>query len=192
VIDSERQLSGKVVDEEVRSAFEKSDYMTPEQFILIDAILTLPETSPEKEIQRRIVAINAVTAYCGVEEGRSLRRNRPGQPTGNDVSMAVKTEEPAQYGSDTVLDQAIRSVMTDKRPRICFLCLGKPNLPIRKRVFEFSTPGCLSKHFMKVHAKNVKNGESIDCRICDVRLVHRMHLQHYAEKFHGTVLRACI
>jgi hypothetical protein len=30
VIDSERRLSGKVVDEEVRSALERSDYMTPE------------------------------------------------------------------------------------------------------------------------------------------------------------------
>ena len=29
VIDSERQLSGKVVDEEVRSTLERSQYMTP-------------------------------------------------------------------------------------------------------------------------------------------------------------------
>jgi hypothetical protein len=49
VIDSERQLSGEVVDEEVRSALERSDYMTSERLILIDAILTLPETSVEKE-----------------------------------------------------------------------------------------------------------------------------------------------
>jgi hypothetical protein len=53
VIDSERQLSGKVVDEDVRSALERSDYMSPEQLLLIDAILTLPETSLEKECQRR-------------------------------------------------------------------------------------------------------------------------------------------
>jgi hypothetical protein len=30
--------------------------MVPEQLLLIDAILTLPETSPEKELQRRIAA----------------------------------------------------------------------------------------------------------------------------------------
>jgi Protein of unknown function (DUF3435) len=45
--------------------------MTPEQLLLIDAILTLPKTLLEKELQRRIVAIHAVTAYCSVEEGRS-------------------------------------------------------------------------------------------------------------------------
>jgi hypothetical protein len=49
VIDSERQLSGKVVDEDTRGALEQSDHMTPEQLLLIDAILTLPETTLEKE-----------------------------------------------------------------------------------------------------------------------------------------------
>jgi hypothetical protein len=71
VIDSERQLSGKVADEDTRGALERSDQMTPEQLLLIDAILTLPETSQERELQRRIAAIHAVTACCGVEEGRS-------------------------------------------------------------------------------------------------------------------------
>ncbi len=40
VIDSERQLSGKVVDEDVRGALERSDHTTPEQLLLIDAVLT--------------------------------------------------------------------------------------------------------------------------------------------------------
>jgi|SRR5436190_898026 len=71
------RLSGKVVDEEVRSALERSDYMTTEQLLLVDAVLTLPKKSLEKEYQRRIVAINAVMAYCGVEEGTSCRRSRP-------------------------------------------------------------------------------------------------------------------
>jgi hypothetical protein len=49
VIDSERQLSGKVVDEDTRGALERSDQMTPEQLLLIDVILTLPKTTFEKE-----------------------------------------------------------------------------------------------------------------------------------------------
>ncbi|EDN09785.1 predicted protein [Histoplasma mississippiense (nom. inval.)] len=51
VIDSERQLSGKVVDEDVRGALERSGYMTPEQMIMIDAVLTLPPKTPEAELQ---------------------------------------------------------------------------------------------------------------------------------------------
>jgi hypothetical protein len=49
VIDSERQLSGKMVDEKMRNALKRSDYITPEQFILVNAILTLPETSMKKK-----------------------------------------------------------------------------------------------------------------------------------------------
>ena len=73
MIDSERQLSGKVVDEDTRDALERSDQMTPEHLLLIDAILTLPETSLENENRRRIAAVNAITAYCGVEEGLASR-----------------------------------------------------------------------------------------------------------------------
>jgi hypothetical protein len=57
-----------VVDENTRGASERSDQKTPEQLHLIDVILTLLETTFEKECQRRIAAINAVTTYCGVEE----------------------------------------------------------------------------------------------------------------------------
>jgi hypothetical protein len=80
VIDSERQLSGKVVNEDTRDALERSDQMTPEHLCLIDAILTLPETSLENEYQRRIAAVNAITVYCGVEEGPASGRIQRGHP----------------------------------------------------------------------------------------------------------------
>ena len=41
---------GKVVHDDTRGALERSDQMTPEQLLLIDAILTLPETSPERGV----------------------------------------------------------------------------------------------------------------------------------------------
>ncbi len=74
MIDSEWQLSGKVVDEDMRDALERSDQVMPEHLLLIDAILTLPETSLENENRQRITAVNAITAYCGVEEGPASRR----------------------------------------------------------------------------------------------------------------------
>ena len=88
VKDSERQLSGMVVDEDTRDALVRAD-MSPEQLGLIDAILTLPGKSPEQELQRRITAINAVTLYCGVEEGapsRHVRRGPPGTVVRSPVS----------------------------------------------------------------------------------------------------------
>ncbi|KAH6721988.1 hypothetical protein BKA61DRAFT_666735 [Leptodontidium sp. MPI-SDFR-AT-0119] len=47
--DSERQLSGIVVDEDTRDALVRAD-MSLEQLSLIDAILTLPRKSPEQEL----------------------------------------------------------------------------------------------------------------------------------------------
>ncbi|KAF8862260.1 hypothetical protein BDZ45DRAFT_799370 [Acephala macrosclerotiorum] len=61
------RLAGLVVDEDTCEALERSEQMTPEHLLLIDAILTLPETTLEKECQRRIAAINAITAYCDVD-----------------------------------------------------------------------------------------------------------------------------
>jgi hypothetical protein len=50
VIDSERQLLGQVVDKEVRSVLERSENITPEYLLLIDTVMTLPKTTPEKEL----------------------------------------------------------------------------------------------------------------------------------------------
>ncbi|KAA8649433.1 uncharacterized protein ATNIH1004_002104 [Aspergillus tanneri] len=74
VIDSERQLSGKLVDEEVLGALERTGYITPQHIILIDTVLTMPGSTVKKEYQRRIAAVNAALAFCDVEEGSPSRR----------------------------------------------------------------------------------------------------------------------
>jgi hypothetical protein len=89
-----------------------------------------------------------------------------------------------------MLRHAILSVTKDKRPTFCFVCLGNPNLTIQERVVSFSSPGCLTRHFMRKHVKKLGVNEPTDCRICDVRLEHRMHFQSHVEKFHGTVCRS--
>jgi Protein of unknown function (DUF3435) len=69
VIDSERQLSGNMVDEEVMGALERTEDMSKQHKTLIDTLLTMPGTTIEAENQRRIAAINAVIAFCDMEEG---------------------------------------------------------------------------------------------------------------------------
>jgi hypothetical protein len=187
VIDSERQLSGKVVDEEVRGALERSDNMTPEHLRLIDAIMTLPETTLDMEMQRRITAINAVIAYCGVEEGRSYSSRRGGRPVRGVVS-SPEAKMPVQSNSDTELELAKLSVQTEDRPQICFLCVGNPALPKRDRMKKYATVGSLSRHFRR-HVTKLKADRQIDCRVCNVKGMHRMHLQSHAERYHGTVTR---
>jgi hypothetical protein len=188
VIDSERQLSGKVINEDTRDALMRTDQMGLEQLRLMDAILTLPETSVEAEYQRRIAAINAVTAYCGVEEGTPYRHVQRAQRTRDD-NQIVKAEETAALASDMALRQAIVSIKKDKRPTRCFLCLGNPHLTIRERVASYATAGSLSRHFLRKHVKKLEELEQTYCWMCDIRLEHRKHLQIHAERFHGTVSR---
>jgi hypothetical protein len=161
--------------------------MSPEQLLLIDAILTLPETTFEKECQRRIAAINAVTVYCGVEEGQPCCRGPRGRRV--KVPPAIEAAELAQPAPDTPLSKAISSIKKDKRPTICFLCLGNPALPIRERVVLYATPGSLTRHFNRKHVSKLEEWEQSICWMCDVKLEHRQHLQNHAERFHGTVSR---
>lgn len=69
VIESERQLSGKVINGEVIGALQRTGYITPQHMTLIDSTLTMPGTTIEKEYERRITTINAVIAACDAEEG---------------------------------------------------------------------------------------------------------------------------
>lgn len=187
VIDSERQLSGRVVDEDVRGALERSDNMTPEHLLFIDAIMTLPETSLDKEIQRRNAAINAVTRYCGVEEGTSYRSRRCGRPK-RGKEKSAEDKKPSPPDPDNVLAQAKLSVRTERRPQICFLCVGNPALPMRDRIRKYATVGSLSRHFRR-HVTRLRTGKHIDCQVCNVKGMHRMDLQNHAEVCHGTVMR---
>jgi hypothetical protein len=79
VIDCERQLAGKFLDDEVKGALERTGYMTPQHMILIDNVLSIPGPTIEKEYQRRIAAIQAVVGFCDVEDGSPTRRPNAAQ-----------------------------------------------------------------------------------------------------------------
>ncbi|KAJ9656079.1 hypothetical protein H2201_008651 [Coniosporium apollinis] len=192
VRDIERQLSGLKFTEDVRTTLESSTDKTPEQKRLIEAVMTLPGTSLEDEVRRRNAAIDAVTDYCKVEEGGTYLTNHPRRSVRGVAPMAVKTEGDTQpvaasTALDEALDVAISSVYKEKRPKICFLCLGNQGLPVIKRVYSFTTPGDLSKHFRRKHLSNLKEDEQIECKLCGVSLAHREHLQNHAFRTHGTV-----
>lgn len=72
VNDLERQLAEKLVDTKVMGALEQTGFMPPQQMLMIDTIFSLPGTTPGVEYERRIQAISAATASCGVHEGRPL------------------------------------------------------------------------------------------------------------------------
>jgi Protein of unknown function (DUF3435) len=94
VIDIERQLSGAAVDDDAKEMLVTEEGMLPEQIQLLEKLMTWPSSlSLEDEWRRRSEAINAVTAFCRVEEGGSRRGRKPkrldryaGRPASQDIN----------------------------------------------------------------------------------------------------------
>jgi hypothetical protein len=147
VIDLERQLAGKLVDTKVMGALEHKGFMPPQHLMMIDAILTMQGATIEAELQRRINAINAMTAFCSVEEGRPMPRpvqscRRP-VPDNNELGPPAKQQRHVlEDNTEIALRQAKETVQVtsqDQRPTICFLCLGNSNLPLKDRIGKHAT-----------------------------------------------------
>jgi hypothetical protein len=199
VIDSERQLSGKVVDEEVLVALERTGYMTPQHMTLIDTVLTMPGTTIEKEYERRIAAINAVIAVCNAEEGAPSRSRVTQKRSADAVDMLPAAPPPKRQNSapsdmsDNDFAKAIASVCVkspQERPTICFICLGTPRLPQSERLRMFKNSGSLSRHFVNKHIKPFSNDMRCECSICGEKLESKSVLLNHAEWVHGTVSRS--
>jgi hypothetical protein len=143
-----------------------------------------------KELARRNAAISAVTTYCEVEEGGRPRQTQVWE-SNSALSVVNKAEELALpdariFREKEKLDKAMRSTFHDKRPTVCFICLGNESLSVDKRTFSFGTSGDLSKHFRRKHLSNL-NDDPIACKMCKISLKDKMHLQNHAFRIHGTV-----
>jgi hypothetical protein len=197
VIDCERQLAGKFLDDEVKGALEQTGYMTPQHMILIDNVLSIPGSTIEKEYQRRIAAIKAVVAFCDVEEGSPTRRlnaaqKRPAMDALSSAPSAKRQNCLSPTKQNASLSQAIASVcIKDKedRPTVCFLCLGNPQMPEYERFKSYNTPGSLTRHFVAIHVVPHPKDLRVRCNICKEDLESRAALMNHAEKAHGTVSR---
>ncbi|KAF2184228.1 hypothetical protein K469DRAFT_781492 [Zopfia rhizophila CBS 207.26] len=111
-------------------------------------VLLLPGLSLEEEACRRSAVINAIIAYCNIKKGGTLWVQRARGSTVRDP--------PAVNPLYKALEAAKVSVYKEKRPTICFVCLGNKKLPITERTQPFYTSGDLSKHFKRKHLRRVK------------------------------------
>ncbi|KAH8585571.1 hypothetical protein B0O99DRAFT_530504, partial [Bisporella sp. PMI_857] len=184
VIDSEQQLAGKVVDENTRNALKQLNQVTPEHFFLINAILTLFKTFLKNEYQRKIVAVNAIIAYCGVKKSFASRRIQRKRLVKNKSPLIFKVEKP-----DT-LSQAIRLIKKEKKPTKCFVCFENPSLTLREKVVLYAISSSLNKHFLKKHVNKLQKEIYIDCYIYSDKLKNRVKLLIYAKRFYRTVSRS--
>lgn len=187
VIDSEQQLSGKVVDKEVKIALENTGYTIPQHITLIDTVLTMPGTTTENEYKRRITAINAVISACYAEEGAPSRprtQKRSADPVeSSPADDPVPKRQRSITSENDVFSQAIASVCVkspEERPTICFICLGNSMLPKSERVRKFKNSGSLSCYFVNRHIKPYSNDMQRECTICGEQLESKSALLNHA------------
>jgi hypothetical protein len=129
-----------------------------------------------------IQAINAVTAFCGVEEGRPTHRTTQScwRSLPDDVEwgpVAKRYQSSAEDETEIALRQAMESVRIDlpkQRPQICFLCLRNPNLPLKGRLLKYSTPGLLTRQFLRKHVNPSSLAKGVTCTVCDGKPLQQM------------------
>jgi hypothetical protein len=209
VIDLERQLAGKLVDTKVMGALKHKGSMSSQHLMVVDTTLTMPGATLEAEYQRRIDAINAMTAFCSVEEGRPTpRATQPRRLSASDGDKSYRPAKRPRHSvtdeTDTVLRQAMESVRVQSaeeqrnglkrpkatRPTKCFLCIGNPDLPLRDRVKDYATPGSLTRHFKRMHVNRPWPAKGVECNVCGSALLQqKSDLVEHAEAAHGTVVR---
>ena len=188
VKDISRQLRGEGFAREPVDTPRRPQH--PAQKRMVVALMVPDEPTLEGQYRRMCNAINALIAYCFVEEGRTPRR------TG--AAATNLTRRPQKPVTESPVDAAVLSVFVKsekERPRRCFMCVGKaaslpPNDPqVPALINAFYTSSDLSKHFRRKHLKNLRSEDKIHCQVCDMLLDHKMHLQSHAERVHGTVSR---
>lgn len=145
-------------------------------------------------MRRRTEAIDAVAVYCQFEEGETCRLPRNKRFENNVVELDGPSDHPSEDEAtesksqpDSPLKAAFRSIMKDRRPLFCFICLGQKELDMKKRVQQFASHGDVSKHIKRKHLQNIAAGTVISCNICDQKLDKVMHFQRHAIDFHSTV-----
>ncbi|KZL70486.1 C2H2 finger domain protein [Colletotrichum tofieldiae] len=152
---------------------------------------SLLRSSPhsEDQYQRRDSAIDAVSAYCLVQEGCTMRR-----PWLLPKDSLSKTPSNGSEGSPLYLATlSIYARNETERPRRCFVCIDQahslpPDDPrVDDLIQEFYSSNDLTKHFNRKHLSKMKENDKIDCKVCKMSLDHRMHFQNNAFRIHGTV-----
>ncbi|KAF2180940.1 C2H2 finger domain protein [Zopfia rhizophila CBS 207.26] len=182
--DIQLQLSGVKFSDQVKTTLKRSPERTPQHNRLIESVLSLPGSSLEEEARRRSAAINAIIAYCHVVEGETPRVQHKRSSTSHVPSVG---SQQAADPLEKALEAAKVSVYSEKRPTVCWVCLGNERAPIGQRIQSFCTPGDLSKHFKKIHLARVKEGHRFGCDLCKVALDNEMHWRRHGIDVHGTV-----
>jgi hypothetical protein len=185
------QLARSKFSNTVNRSLEGSDDLPRPLKRFAEAILTLPKPTLEEEMLRRTEAIDAGAEVCRFEEGETSRiahnKRRRTEKAVDDTTEHEPSSDNSHPVLESKLQEAIRAVMNDTRPKYCFICVGNPNLDIEKRTQKFYEHGDVTKHIRRKHLKNMTVAESPACRIHSETFPHTQAFQRHAIDTHSTV-----
>ncbi|KAK2042052.1 hypothetical protein LZ31DRAFT_624529 [Colletotrichum somersetense] len=161
----------------------------PAQKRLLTALTAPLIATLKDQFKQRDNAINTVSAYCLVQKG--CTRHRP-QPQSKDL-LPKTPSSGSEVSPLSLTTLSVYARNKTERPRRCFLCIGQahcllPDDPqVDDLIQEFYSSNGLTRHFKRKHLSKMKADDKIECKVCKMPLVHRMHLQRHAFEVHGTV-----
>ena len=183
VDDIERQVQGKDFAPHAERA---KNPISPAQARMFSALEAPLVNDIDAQFKRRTEAIEALVAYCNIEEPlrtKVLEAREPPPP--RELVMVDPMEQARQFRASV-----IGEVYKVSR---CFICVARAltlrpddiNLP--NLTHEFYSHQSLCRHFYSVHLDFVDVNNVMDCPICVplVRLTDMMHLRSHAETVHG-------
>ena len=158
----------------------------------------LASASPlEAEYQRRINAVNVMTAFYPVEEGWPMPWHVQScrQPVPDDDEPCAPAKWQRRVSEDDT-EMALREAMepiqiknSEERPLTCFLCLGNANLLLKERILKHTTPSSLTRHFLRKHINPPWPARGVECNVCDMELLEwKAEVLNHAECYHRTVV----
>ncbi|KAI0448570.1 C2H2 finger domain protein [Xylaria acuta] len=195
VDDIERQIQG--VDFSTLPACQprSSPPMGPLHQQMFDAITKPLDGDLEAHAQRRTNAINALVAYCEVQEApvnKLIDSQRPSSRTETQGRGKGKCQDRSESQTEDLKRLVSAQDMGGgKMVRKCFICVAKaltmlPTEPLSDSLCtDFSSRASLGRHFTNVHLQQVGEDDETACPLCEVVLEHKMHLQNHAESVHG-------
>ena len=133
---------------------------------------------------------------CRFEEGETSRiahnkrwRSEKAVDGADDITEHVPNSESSNGhpALESELQEAIRAVMNDTRPKYCFICVGNPNLDIERRTQKFYEHSDVIKHIRRKHLKNITATDAPACRIHSETFPHTQAFQRHAIDTHSTV-----
>lgn len=194
VEDIDRQIQGQDFDTNSRHTSRKAPPIGSAQQRMFETLTGPLPHDPQAIIHRRADAINALVAYCTVEEPatnfltnkylkRSQKQSRKRAPA---TASASSLEEQRKLLRDSVYVKT----MGRGNVRKCYVCVGKamtlqPNDPKHADlVRDFGFRHTLLTHFTNIHLSRILENESSTCPLCELKLEDKMYLQNHSESVH--------